>query len=162
MYKLIIILFLSLLLQKISVAQDTLPKISVTHLGNKVLVSWTNPFTSLTTINIQRSYDSLRNFTTIGSVLNVSAKTNGFVDSKEFMPAQYYRLFISFEGGTYIFTASPLPGIDTLKVIPAVTGNLKPVQTWFVPSKQVYTGRDNNIVLYLPDAVHNKYSVTFF
>ncbi|MEO7120723.1 MAG: hypothetical protein ABIY62_06475 [Ginsengibacter sp.] len=165
MYKLIIILFLSLLLQKISVAQDTLPKISVTHLGNKVLVSWTNPFTSLTTINIQRSYDSLRNFTTIGSVLNVSAKTNGFVDSKEFMPSQFYRLFISFEGGTYIFTKSHRPGIDTSQTeinISDLQQSQSTVQTWFAPSKLVYTGKENNIIISLPDADRKKYSIKFF
>ncbi len=165
MYKLIIILFLSLLLQKISFAQDTLPKISVTHLGNKVLVSWTNPFTSLTTINIQRSFDSLRNFTTIGSVLNVSAKTNGFVDSKEFMPAQFYRLFISFEGGTYIFTKSHRPGIDTSQTeinISDLQQSQSTVQTWFAPSKLVYTGKENNIIISLPDADRKKYSIKFF
>src|SRR5579862_3675342 len=118
MYKLIFILSFFLILQKISFAQDTLPKVSVTQRSNKVLISWTNAFTSVTTINIQRSYDSLKNFTTIGSVLNVTAKSNGFVDSKVFIPPQYYRLFISFEGGTYIFTQSHRPGIDTMKIIP--------------------------------------------
>ena len=162
MCKLFFILFFLLALQKISFSQDTLPNITVTQISNKVLVSWANAYTSVTNIGIQRSYDSLKYFTTVGSVLNVKAQTNGFIDSKEFMPAQYYRLFISFEGGTYIFTASHRPGIDTLKVIPDVTENLKPVQTWFVPSKQVYTGRDNNIVMSLPDAGKNKYSVKFF
>ena len=106
MRKLVFILFFFLILQKISFAQDTLPKVSVTQISNKVLISWTNPYTSLTTINIQRSYDSLKNFTTIGSVMNINAKSNGFVDAKEFLPPQYYRLFVSFEGGTYIFTQS--------------------------------------------------------
>src|SRR6478672_6379161 len=114
MYKSVFILFSFLVLQKISFGQDTLPRITVVQINNKVLISWTNPYISLTTINIQRSYDSLKNFTTIGSVLNVKARANGFVDTKEFVPPQYYRLFISFEGGTYIFTQSHRPGIDTL------------------------------------------------
>ena len=156
------ILFFLLVMQKISFAQDTLPNITVTQISNKVLVSWANPYTSVTNIGIQRSYDSLKYFTTIGSVLNVKAQTNGFVDSKEFMPAQYYRLFISFEGGTYIFTTSHRPGQDTLNVMPNVTENFTLVQTWFIPSKQVYTGRDNNIVMSLPDADKKKYSVKFF
>lgn len=165
MYKLITILFLFLFLQKGSFAQDTLPKISVTQLGKKVLVAWTNPFTSLTTINIQRSYDSLRNFTTIGSVLNVKAKTNGFVDSKEFIPLQYYRVFISFEGGTYMFTASHRPVEDTSKtieIISQVQQTQAPVQTWFIPSKFIYTGKDNNVIIALPDAQNKKYSIKFF
>ena len=138
------------------------PDISVIQRSNKVLISWTNPFTSLTTINIQRSYDSLKNFTTIGSVLNVKAKSNGFVDSKEFIPPQYYRLFISFEGGTYIFTKSHRPGIDTLKTVVEITEIQQPVKTWFVPSKLVYTGRDNNVIIDLPDAERKKYSIKFF
>jgi hypothetical protein len=162
MYKSVCFLFLFFILQKVSFSQDTLPNISVTQISNKVLISWTNPFTSLTTINIQRSYDSLKNFTTIGSVLNVKPKTNGFVDSKEFIPPQYYRLFISFEGGTYMFTVSHRPGLDTLKVLPDLRVNQMPVQTWFVASKQVYTGRDYNIIISLPDADKKKYSIKFF
>jgi hypothetical protein len=162
MYKSVFIIFCFLILQKISFAQDTLPEISVIQRSNKVLISWTNPFISLTTINIQRSYDSLKNFTTIGSVLNVKAKSNGFVDPKEFIPPQYYRLFISFEGGTYIFTKSHRPGIDTLKNVAEITEFQQPVKTWFVPSKMVYTGRDNNVIIDLPDAEKKKYSIKFF
>ncbi len=163
MYKSLLILFFFCFLQKNSFAQDTLPKITVTQISNKVLISWTNPFTSLTTINIQRSYDSLKNFTTIGTVLNVKAKTNGFVDAKEFIPSQYYRLFISFEGGTYIFTQSHRPGIDTMKNVSEIRDiQQAPVQTWFIPSKLVYTGKENNVIISLPDAEKKKYSIKFF
>ena len=163
MYKLVCILFFFLIFQKISFAQDTLPNVSVTQISNKVLISWTNPFSSLTTINIQRSYDSLKNFTTIGSVLNVKAKSNGFVDAKEFKPFQYYRVFISFEGGTYLFSKSHRPGLDTLKAIPEISEIQQPsVKTGFVPSKMVYTGKDNNVIIALPDAEKKKYSIKFF
>jgi len=147
------------MLEKISFAQDTLPNISVTQISNKVLISLTNAFTSLTTINIQRSYDSLKNFTTIGSVLNVHAASNGFVDPKEFTRPQYYRLFISFEGGTYIFTKSHRPVVDTLSNISEIANIRQTVKTWFTPSKLVYTGKDNNIIIDLPDAEKKKYSI---
>ncbi|MEP7231739.1 MAG: hypothetical protein ABI691_15865 [Ginsengibacter sp.] len=166
------IFILLLAVQKISFSQDTLPKISVAQISNKVLISWTNPYTSITNIGIQRSYDSTKYFTTIGSVLNVKAQSNGFIDAKAFLPAQYYRLFISFEGGTYLFTESHRPGLDTMKVIPNVTTEigkpvqptqpLLPVQNYFVPSREIYTGLDNNIVMSLPDADKKKYSVKFF
>ncbi|MEP6584152.1 MAG: hypothetical protein ABJA90_07785 [Ginsengibacter sp.] len=149
-------------MQKFSFSQDTLPKVSVTQISDKVLISWSNPYTSVTNIGIQRSYDSLKYFTTIGSVLNVKAPSNGFVDTKEFMPAQYYRLFISFEGGTYIFTESHKPAIDTQAAMPQLSENFKDVKTWFIPSKQIYTGRDNNVIMALPDANKKKYSVKFF
>lgn len=177
MHKSTLLLCLFFFLHKISFAQDTLPNISVTQISNKVLISWTNPYTSLTTINIQRSSDSLRNFTTIGSVLNVKTKNNGFVDAKEFSQQQYYRLFISFEGGTYIFTQSHRPGIDTVKsntmrsdtleATPPKSSKEKeieqiPVQTWFIPSQFVYTGKENNVIISLPDADKKKYSIKFF
>lgn len=163
MYKLLFFIFLFFALQNISFAQDTLPKITITQLGKKVLVSWTNPYTSVTTINIQRSGDSLKNFTTIGSVLNVKTKTNGFVDTKEFLPSnQYYRLFISFEGGSYIFTEPHRPAPDTLNISAEIIDFQQPVKTWFIPSRHVYTGRDNNVIISLTNAQKRKYSIKFF
>lgn len=162
MQKSVFVVFLLLILQQTALAQDTLPQITVTQISNKVLISWTNTYSTITNIAIQRSYDSLRYFKTIGTVLNVKAQSNGFIDAKEFLPAQYYRLFISFEGGTYIFTGSHRPGIDTLRAIPAEVQNDKPVQTWFVPSRNVYTGKDNNVIISLPDAERKKYSIKFF
>ena len=145
--------------------QDILTNILVKEIINKVFVSLVNYLNSFTTINIQRSYDSLKYFTTIGSVLNVKARNNGFVDSKEFIPSQYYRVFISFEGGTYMFTQSHRPGIDTLKAVPEIKEIQQPpaiVQTWFIPSKLVYTGKENNVIISLPDAGKKKYSIKFF
>ncbi len=164
MFRLVFTLFFLLAVRLFAFSQDTLPKISVTQISGKVLVSWTNPFTSVTNIGIQRSYDSLKNFKTIGSVLNVLAPTNGFVDTKIFIPPQYYRLFISFEGGSYIFTASKKPGEDTGTIIPSNVEIVKPpvVQTWFVPSKDVFTDKDYNVVISLPDAVKKKYSLKFY
>jgi hypothetical protein len=168
MHKSIFFITLFLILHNISFAQDTLPKISVTQLGTKVLVSWVNPFETVTTINIQRSYDSLKGFTTIGSVLNVKAKENGYVDSKEFIPPQFYRVFISFEGGTYMFTQSHRPGVDTgkkvaeINEIKEVIKQASPVQTFFIPSKLVYTGKENNVIISLPDVDKKKYSIKFF
>lgn len=167
MRKFSILLFLFFSVKGISFAQDTLPKITVTQLGRKVLVSWINPFSSVTNINIQRSSDSLKNFSTIGSVFNVSAGINGFTDEKEFIPSeQFYRLFISFEGGNYLFTQSHRPGIDTLAQIPIIenpvnqSSNL--ARNRFVPSRHVYTGRDNNVIISLGDASSKKYSIKFY
>jgi hypothetical protein len=150
----------------IGFAQDTLPKITVTKLGRKALVSWVNPFSNTTNINIQRSADSLKGFSTIGSVINVDARTNGFVDTKEFLPSnQYYRLFISFNGGSYIFTQSFQPSEDTTNLnIPIeipVTEEQRG-KSWFVPSRHVYTGKDNNVIISLHDAEKRKYSIRFF
>ena len=168
MYKTAVLIFLFFSFQKIVSAQDTLPKITVTQLGRKVLVSWNNPFTNVTTINIQRSGDSLKNFKTIGSVLNLNEGVNGFTDPKEFIPSlQYYRVFISFEGGNYLFTASHRPGKDTLTALPPIDNtitNQNPQYNLnlFVPSKHVYTGKDNNVIIALPDAERKNYSIKFY
>ncbi|HUS02887.1 MAG TPA: hypothetical protein VMY77_14215 [Chitinophagaceae bacterium] len=153
------VLFLSLQLY----SQDTLPKITVSNINDHILVSWTNPYITLTTINIQRSFDSTRNFTTIGSVLDVNNKRNGFIDSKPLSLTMYYRIFLSFEGGTYLFTKSSRPVKDTSKALPDFKEfQQSTVNTWFVPSKLVYTGRDNNVIIALPDAGKKKYSIKFF
>lgn len=158
-----LIAFLLITTGKTLFAQDTLPKASVTIISNRVLISWVNPYVYLTTINIQRSNDSLKYFTTIGSVLDVKNARNGFVDNFIGAPRMFYRLFLSFEGGTYIFTKSYRPYIDTLDIIPDLK-DLKQstVNTWFAPSRWVYTGRDNNVIIALPNAHKKKYSVKFF
>ena len=172
MYRFCLLLLFLFSLQKISFAQDTLPKITVTELGKKVLVSWNNPFTNVTNISVQRSQDSLKNFTTIGSLLDLSPGINGFTDTKEFLPSnQYYRLFISFHGGSYIFTQSHRPGKDTISEMPIIekqndnqltTESLAYKRNLFVPSRHVYTGKDNNVIISLPDAARKKYSIKFY
>ena len=171
MYRYCLLLIFIFSFQKICLSQDTLPKITVTQLGKKVLVSWNNPFTNVSNISIQRSPDSLKNFTTIGSILDVSPGVNGFADPKEFIPSdQYYRLFISFHGGSYIFTKSHRPGKDTLSQLPVIADqNENPApsengynRNLFVPSRHIYTGKDNNVIISLPDAARKKYSIKFY
>ncbi|HVZ97141.1 MAG TPA: hypothetical protein VG847_09725 [Chitinophagaceae bacterium] len=179
MCKKIFFIPLLLMLYISSFAQDTLPQISVTKMGNKVLVSWINNFENVSVINIQRSYDSLKNFRTIGTVLNVSAKNNGFMDAQELPPPKYYRVFISFEGGKYLFSRVYRPvtdtGLNSNEVVEALENrdvkdtkgikNVTPPEAsrrFFVPSKHVYTGKENNVIISLPDAAQKKYSIKFF
>jgi hypothetical protein len=167
-------------------AQDTLPAITVKSLSNTVLVSWTNPFETLTTINIQRSFDSLKNFRTIGSILDVMNKQNGFADARPPTLKMFYRVFIVFEGGAYIFSKSYRPVKDSVKPVPikqvedivivdepkkplskidSAFINLPPlpvVKPSYVPSRYVYTGKDNNVVIALKDAAIRKYKVKFY
>ncbi len=162
MQKFLIFFFLLFLYQKLF-AQDTLPKLSVANISNHILVSWTNPFLSLTAINIQRSFDSTKNFTTIGSVLDVKNKRNGFIDARPLSSNMFYRIFLSFEGGTYMFTKAMRPVIDTIMAMQDIREfQQSVVNTWFVPSRLVYTGKDNNIIISLPEAIKKKYSIKFF
>jgi len=149
------------------VAQDTLPKISVINQSGKVIISWKNTYgAKITNINIQRSSDSLKRFATIGTVLNPLNKENGFVDTRPPLDRIFYRVFIAFEGGDYVFSRSHRPVIDTSGVfidIPYTESkDIRPDLAGFVPSKFVYTGRDNNVILNLPDAARRKFSIKFF
>lgn len=183
-----ILFILLLVFIQVAKSQDTLPKVRVTLLGGrKALVSWINPYNNITSISIQRSGDSIRNFKSIGSVLNVGAQENGFVDQKEFLPnEQYYRLFITFDGGTYLFTEAHQPVTDTTsqyltvkeklqeaiekqEVKEPVTPKAKiekkpelPPVKLFVPSAFVHTGKDHNVIISLPDAEHKKYTIRFY
>lgn len=153
--------------KNISFAQDTLPRLSVINISNHVLISWVNSYVYLTTINIQRSSDSTKNFTTIGTILDVKNKRNGYVDTKPPSTKMFYRVFVSFEGGTYIFTKSYRPFIDTSKVLPDIKALQQNIQQnivipWFVPSSRVYTGKDNNIIISLPEAREKKYTLKFY
>lgn len=151
-------------------AQDTLPHITVRGISNKVIISWRTTYgAKITNINIQRSADSLKNFTTIGSVLEPNNRENGFVDSKAPAPNMFYRVFVSFMGGSYVFSKSYRPAADTGSSVtvspvtaipepePAVT-----TPSGFIPSRYIYTGKDDNVIIDLPDAGIHKYAAKFF
>lgn len=95
-------------------AQDTLPKFSVAARGTgKILVSWHNRYPKVTQISIQRSSDSLKNFTTLLTVPDPHLPENGAMDLKATHPNFFYRLFIVLEEGKYLFTAAKKPQTNT-------------------------------------------------
>lgn len=97
-----------------SVAQDTLPRFTVVgRANNRNVISWTNPFKSITQIGIQRSTDSTKNFKTIITVPDPTVQQNGFADTKAPSSPIYYRLFIALDSGKYLFTNSKRPAPDT-------------------------------------------------
>ena len=97
-------------------AQEVLPGITVKDFDGKIVVSWKNEYRNIvSTINIQRSFDSTKNYSTIGTVLNPQNLENGYADNKPPYNKMYYRLFISFEGGSYVFSSIARP----VKIKPA-------------------------------------------
>jgi hypothetical protein len=88
-------------------AQDTLPGFTASLKSNgKVLISWRNGYPAINQISIQRSTDSLRNFTTLVTVPDPRIPENGFVDGKPGSSKMYYRIFILFPNSKYMFTKS--------------------------------------------------------
>src|SRR5580692_4750818 len=107
------ILLVCLLISASLKAQDTLPRFSATARGpGKILVSWHNKYPVVTQISIQRSTDSLRNFTTLLTVPDPQIPENGFVDSKPGSSKMYYRIFILFPNSKYMFTKSRRPVLE--------------------------------------------------
>jgi hypothetical protein len=114
------ILFVSLLFAAITRAQDTLPRFSATARGTgRILISWHNPFHVVSQISIQRSTDSLKNFTTLITVPDPTLPENGAMDNKVPHPNFYYRLFIVLENGKYLFTSSRRPQSNTGEAVAA-------------------------------------------
>lgn len=87
-------------------AQNSLPDFSVDYLGkDKNRISWNNQYgASCIQINIQRSYDSVRNFHSILSVQSPELPQNGFIDADQADSLVYYRIFYVLNGGAYYFT----------------------------------------------------------
>lgn len=104
------ILIVSLLFSGFLKAQDTLPRFSATNRGpGKILISWHNSYPVVTQISIQRSADSLKYFTTLLTVPDPTLPENGAVDGKAPAPDMFYRLFVVFDNGRYLFTSSRRP-----------------------------------------------------
>lgn len=103
-------------------AQQILPGITVKNYNGKIIVSWKNQYPiEVKTINIQRSFDSTKNYNTIGSVLNPQNTENGFVDENPPYNKMYYRLFISFDAGNYIFSEPVRPVKELPQLSPMIT-----------------------------------------
>lgn len=168
-------------------AQEVLPNVSVKESGGKVIISWLNDYkVNVTVISIQRSYDSLRNFTTIGAVLNPQNLENGYLDANPPYDKMYYRVFISFEGGTYVYSKSQRPveeivtkivtgsdGQDSTVVItePEIkpwqvdTAVIEPVivlDPKVKPQSKLVHSYGQDVVLEFPFAASKRYEVKFF
>jgi len=99
--------FISVFILPYAKAQETLPGFSASLKANgKVLISWRNGYPSINQISIQRSADSLRNFTTLITVPDPRIPENGFVDGKAQGSKMFYRIFILFPNSKYMFTKS--------------------------------------------------------
>jgi hypothetical protein len=105
-------------------AQDTLPNFTITERGDKITISWSNPYPNLIQLNVQRSFDSLRNFTTVYSATSPELPQNGFTDNR--MPTNriFYRIFYVMEGGNYFFTPVKKVGAPSVST-PSLSRDVK-------------------------------------
>lgn len=173
-------------------AQDTLPNFSLRNIGkNRVVISWTNQYDLVKQINIQRSPDSLKGYKTILAVPDPMNPQNGYLDSRAPDGNQFYRLFIVLDKGMFTFTNPRRPALDTTttpreaiaervirdkdngrvdklanpdSVVKEQAADMKSGSkpAVFVPSMRIYTYKDGNVRINLPDVANNRYSVKFF
>ncbi len=166
---------------KILQAQDTLPRFSLKNVGNnRIIIGWTNNFSTIRQISIQRSFDSLNNFKTILTVPDPSTPQNGYVDTKAVNDHMFYRIYVMLDKGIYLFSEAKKPVPDSLDHT-AITnnkidnpyridsigmpnpGNKNRPNNTFLPSLYVYTNKDGYVRISLPDKEKaKKYSIKFF
>jgi hypothetical protein len=167
-----------------------LPDFSALIKTGKIQLDFISGFRDVKFIGVQRSLDSVLNFTTIGLINNPNESRNSYQDGRPQPGSNYYRLFIQFNNGRYIYTkvllAVPDSTIDNsrklqladvkeaiaaAKEAAAASGttpdkekNAPPKEEKIVwhPSNYVYTTADGNINIKLPDAAEKKYTVRFF
>ncbi|HEV2355627.1 MAG TPA: hypothetical protein VGR89_15370, partial [Puia sp.] len=114
-----------------------------------ILISWHNSYPVVSQISIQRSADSLKYFTTLLTVPDPRLPENGAVDSRSPGPGWFYRLFIVFDNGRYLFTTSRRPGPDHTTTVTRTAGKDDDAA-----GKMLARAADSRIVFVDPDREH--------
>lgn len=139
-------------------AQDLMKNFTVVNKGGANYVNWTFDYNGVKLIGIQRSRDSANYYATIGHATHPAQKENQYIDKKPVAGANYYRLFIMFTNGAYVFTKP-----TKIVLTPATLSNSEsqgPVS--FQPSIFVYTNPDGNVNISIADAKNNDYTIRFY
>ncbi len=147
--------------------EEILPKFSLTTAGNGVIIGWTNNFTNVQQISIQRSHDSLTGYKTLLTVTDPTAPQNGYMDSKPGGGRMFYRLYIMLDKGIFLFSNAKRPAPDTTQISNDLLSSINKVPDVDSASRSsssyVYTQRDGYIRISLPsDEKPKKYSIKFF
>ncbi|MFY0253921.1 hypothetical protein ACDQ55_08215 [Chitinophaga sp. 30R24] len=156
-----------------------LPDFTATIKTGKIQLDWISGFPQVKEIGIQRSLDSVLNFNTIGYAGYPTQTRNAYVDNKPLPGTNYYRLFILFNNGRYMYSKTVLALSDSTiradqklqyaDIKDAAKGlrgkeqeNKEPERVVWHPSNYVYTTADGNVNIRLPDALTKNYAVKFY
>ncbi|HTN47443.1 MAG TPA: hypothetical protein VL098_13925 [Flavipsychrobacter sp.] len=167
-------------------AQAVLPDLQIdTQKGINVL-SWLAQFDGIKSIAVQRSSDSIYNFTTIGYVKNVKKGAQGYVDAHPLPGKNFYRLYIAFNSdltwysnrikividSTQLLQKTVLPPNDSLqKMVTAIleeggVPDASTISTYsYTRSQYVFTNPfTGHINIELPEEISSQdvYSLRFF
>ncbi|CAL1520009.1 hypothetical protein [Chitinophaga sp. MM2321] len=157
-------------------AQDfmppVLPEFSASIKTGKIQLDWLSGFRDVKEIGIQRSLDSVLNFNTIGYASYPMQTRNAYLDNKPLPGTNYYRLFILFNNGRFMYSKTMLALSDStiradqkleyadIKDASKEKGEAERI-AWH-PSNYIYTTADGNVNIRLADAPKKKYSIKFF
>lgn len=156
-----------------------LPKFSAVIKTGKIQLDWISGFRDVKEIGIQRSIDSVLNFNTIGYAVAPNNLRNAYLDNKPLPGTNYYRLFILFNNGRFLYSKTMLAEADSLfradqklqyaDIKDAAKGmhgkeqeNKESEKIIWHPSNYIYTTADGNVNIKLPEALQKRYSVKFF
>jgi hypothetical protein len=153
-----------------SAQEDTLPHFQVFNTQGRIIVAFYNPFQAALQINIERSHDSTRNFSTIYDQSDPKHGNVTFIDTKTPNDHMYYRVFIQLQG-SYSFTPSQMPMVlieapplikqaaDAVAVASTPVIRRKP--EW-EPSTHIFTDDYGNVKVELPSPGSIKYAIKFY
>lgn len=139
-------------------SQALLPHITVYNKNGTVHISWISGYVGIKQIGVQRSQDSLFNYSTIGFAADPNKKVNEFIDHKPQGGKTFYRLFILFTNSSYFFSDPASPTLPSLA--PGATPNTG--QSFASPSIYVYTNAQGNVNVSLPQPKEHHYEIRFY
>jgi hypothetical protein len=147
--------------------QDTLPKFQVINSQGRIFVAFYNPYEFAKQVNIERSHDSTRNFTTINALSDPHPGGVTFTDAKAPNDHMYYRVFIQLQGASYTFTPSQLPVVvieapPAIKKAEAAAVAAPRKKPEWEPSTHVFTDDYGNVRIDFAMMTTKKYMVRFY
>lgn len=105
--------------QNLRAQAPPLPDIIGTAQKGLGILSWTAQFDGIKSIAVQRSSDSVYNFTTIGYVKNVKKGPQGFIDGHPAPGKNYYRLYIAFSSDLTWYSNRLKIVVDSAQILAA-------------------------------------------
>jgi hypothetical protein len=170
------ILHIITLISITNIAIAQLPKIEVVNARGRNIISWSNQYPSLASIEIQRSTDSTKNYKTIGTINKPKKGSNAFSDEKPLAGKNYYQLIIKFDEEILWYSSRKGAFVDSATLVAiantpdtfAKTINTPPVIEQapvftYIPSAHVYASTyTGHISIDVENALGKKYSLVFF
>ena len=151
-----------------SLCQPPLPDLQAVSSKGVNVISWLSTFDGIKSIAVQRSNDSVYNYSTIGYVKDLKKGVQAFIDGHPNPGVNWYRLYIVFSSDLTWFSNRAKLVVDSAdimskRVLPPNDSLQKMVTT--IRSQYVFTNPfTGHVNVELPDTADRKnvYSLTFF